>query len=268
MNDYVEKKYDTIIPNFSNVTQELIYDEENDNRIIKQYKDTKYKYLEYKNDNNKKLFKCLTCDYIFNRVDNLQNNFNRQVKCDENIKTQEINKIKEQNDNPIIKVIEVDNYEHNDKYTYYEKYNEYNREIEYYCNNCEFKTNNLNILKNHYIKRKIKCYDEVHKDKFIYINNENKECKYFKLDINKYKCGACEYMSTRTNVIRHYDKKNKCYNTNEIPKEYNGLKYYIKLIDKKKVYFCHYCEYKSPLQHSVTRHLTKSINPCYIKSSI
>ena len=238
----------------------------NNNEEIKYYNNKEeFPYLEYKNENNKKLFKCLLCNYIFNRVDNLQNHFNRKIKCTEDVQLDKINKIEEikkQNDNPIIKIIEVENYEINNNYTYYEKYNEEDNKIEYYCNNCSFITDNLNILKNHYIKRKIKCYEEKNTTEYLYTNNENVECKYYKIDAENFKCHSCDYTGPRSNIIRHLDKKIKCY-TKEILKESNGYKYYISYENNEKIYKCYYCSYTSKFQRSIVRHLKESKNKCY-----
>ena len=256
-NDTIEEEINIELEKNSNL---------NNNEEIKYYNNKEeYPYLEYKNENNKKLFKCLLCNYIFNRVDNLQNHFNRKIKCTEDVQLDKINKIEEikkQNDNPIIKIIEVENYEINNNYTYYEKYNKEDNKIEYYCNNCSFTTDNLNILKNHYIKRKIKCYEEKNTTEYLYTNNENVECKYYKIDAENFKCHSCDYTGPRSNIIRHLDKKIKCY-TKEILKESDGYKYYISYENNEKIYKCYYCSYTSKFQRSIVRHLKESKNKCY-----
>lgn len=221
----------------------------------------KYTYLKYRNENNKFLFKCLKCNYIFNRIDNLQNHFNRQVKCYDTPEYERIQKIKEQNDNPIILSLEQ-----SPQYTYYEKYNDENNKIEYYCNNCSYKTDNLNILKKHYIKRQIKCYDEVEQsNEFIYKDQNNKEYKYFKIQTNIYKCSYCDYTASKSNVIRHFTKKIKCYEKLEtsILKEIDDMKYYLIYKDNKKQYKCFHCDYSTLYQHSLSRHYKSSINSCH-----
>lgn len=232
--------------------------------ITKYYKNAENKYLEYKNEYNKKIFKCLKCNYVFNRIDNLQNHFNRQIKCDEDIKFKMIQEIKKNNDNPIIKIVEVENYEINSNYTYYEKYDEEKDKIIYYCNNCDYQTDNLNTLKKHYIKRKIKCYNE-QKEKeieFIYKNNTGKECKYYKLSNNAYKCDLCEYIGSKYSIIRHLDRQIKCY-VDTILKEDGNIKYYIEYKNKSKTFKCFHCNHISKNQQNMYRHLTESKNKCY-----
>ncbi len=223
-----------------------------------------YPYLKYKNENNKNLFKCLRCDYIFNRIDNLQNHFNRQNKCFEIDKNNELEEIKNNNENPIIKSLEE-----SENYTYYEKYNYDNESIEYYCNNCEYSTNNFNILKNHYLKRKTKCYDEIkitNQDILKYINEESNEIfEYKKINTNEYKCNHCEYTGPKDNVIRHFNKKMTCkqLQNSTILKETEKSKYYIIYNNQKKTYKCYYCNYVSNLQNHITRHQNKTINKCH-----
>ena len=223
-----------------------------------------YPYLKYKNDNNKNLFKCLRCNYVFNRIDNLQNHFNRQVKCYEEEKNIELEEIKKNNNNPIIKCLDEC-----DKYTYYEKYNNSNHTIEYHCNNCIYSTDNLNVLKKHYLKRKIKCYEETNEDNqeiIKYINEKtNEEYEYKKIKTNEYKCNHCEYVATRCNIIRHFNKKITCkqLQDSKILKETDNNKYYVIYKNQKKSYQCFYCDYQSDFQHSINRHQNDSINKCY-----
>jgi hypothetical protein len=234
---------------------------ENEATTLYYNNNSEYVYLKYRNENNKFLFKCLHCNYIFNRIDNLQNHFNRQVKCYETPEYERIQNIKKQNDNPIILTLEQ-----SDKYTYYEKYNEENKKIEYYCNNCSYKTDNLNILKKHYIKRQIKCYDEIKpSNEFIYKDTNNKEHKYFKLQTNIYKCSYCDYTASKANVIRHFMKKIKCYEKLEtkILKEIDNMKYYLIYKDNIKQYKCFHCDYTTSYQHSLSRHYKSSINSCH-----
>jgi hypothetical protein len=249
------------------IKQEVEEDHINNDNVenIKYYnKNIENAYYEYKNENNKKLFKCLKCNYVFNRVDNLQNHFNRQIKCNEDIKFKMIQEIKKHNDNPIIKIVEVDNCEINSNYTYYEKYHEKEDEIIYYCNNCVFQTDKLNILKNHYIKKKIKCYNESteQQTEFIYKNNQNKDCKYYKFSNTEFKCDLCDYIGTKSNICRHFDKKIKCY-TESILLEDGDLKYYIEYKNRSKTFRCYHCNYISKNQQHVIRHLMESKNKCY-----
>jgi hypothetical protein len=263
INQEINENLETIEPEINNNTEPESKDDNVEN--IKYYNNNiENAYYEYKNENNKKLFKCVKCNYVFNRVDNLQNHFNRKIKCNEDIKFKMIQEIKKHNDKPIIKIVEVDNIEINSNYTYYEKYHEEKDEIVYYCNNCEFHTDNLNILKKHYIKRKIKCYNESKEQQteFIYTNKENIEYKYYKFNKTEFKCDLCDYIGTKSNIIRHLDKKIKCY-TESILKEDGDLKYYIEYKNRSKTFKCYYCDYISKNQQHVIRHQTESKNKCY-----
>jgi hypothetical protein len=248
-------------------TDDILLDkilEDNETETIYFNNNQEYPYLKYKNENNKNLFKCLRCNYIFNRIDNLQNHFNRQNKCFEIDKNNELEEIKNNNENPIIKSLED-----SENYTYYEKYNYDSKSIEYYCNNCDYSTNNFNIFKNHYLKRKTKCYDEIiitNQEILKYIHEESNEIfEYKKLKTNEYKCNHCDYTGSKDNVIRHFNKKITCkqLQNSQILKETDKSKYYIIYNNQKKTYKCYYCNYVSNLQNHITRHQNKSINKCH-----
>lgn len=236
----------------------------NNDQISLYYNNSKdYPYLKYKNENNKNLFKCLRCNYIFNRIDNMQNHFNRQVKCYETEENTKLDDIKKNNDNPIIKNIEdIDNY------TYYEKYNFDTNVINYYCNNCDLITDNFKIIKNHYLKRKTKCYEDTNKinpgDILIYKDSSNNEFKYKKIKTDTYECYICKYIGSKSNIIRHFNKKLNCklFLDSKQLKETKNNKYYTIYKDGIITYQCFYCDYNTIFQRNLIRHMNDTINNC------
>jgi mRNA-degrading endonuclease YafQ of YafQ-DinJ toxin-antitoxin module len=258
VNSYIKFNYQT---DFVSTKPENTEAEVDENTIYYNH-NKEFTYLKYKNENNKNLFKCLRCNYIFNRIDNLQNHFNRQVKCYETEENIQLKEVKNNNESPVIKCLEE-----SDNYTFYEKYNNENNCIQYYCNNCEYNTDNFNILKKHYLKRKIKCYDEVHitsDDILIYKDSTGDEFEYKKIKTNVYECNHCKYVGSKANIIRHYNKKIKCKYLNDykILKETENAKYYVIYKNQKKSYQCFYCDFETEFQHSLPRHRNNSINKC------
>ncbi len=222
-----------------------------------------FKYCKYKNENNKNVFKCLRCEYVFNRIDNLQNHFNRQIKCFENAENSELQEIINNNDNPIIKQLNE-----SDRYTYYEKYNPELNNIQYYCNNCDYSTDNLNVLKNHYLKRKIKCYEQQNEEitelQYTLIST-NEVFKYSKIESDKFKCNYCDYIGSKSNMIRHFNKKITCKQTldSKILKETDNTKYFVIYKNKIKSFQCYHCDFTTLHQHCISRHQNDSLNKCH-----
>ena len=278
MKDYIEDTYDThILPpkntesDDSEPESESELEKKEEEEIVYYNDNPNYSYIRYKNENNKPLYKCLRCDYTFNRTDSLQNHYNRKIKCYEDPKTERIEAIRKQNDNPIILTIDE-----NPEYTYFEKYNEEKEEIEYYCNRCDMMTPNLNILKSHFWKRLVKCYEENkllpnEKKEHIYVNKDGDSCKYYEFlqdDKTMYSCGYCDYQATQRNwqnIMRHLNRTKKCYHINyETTVDEGKMKYHIKCIDTIKTFHCFYCKYVTKNQQHIIRHFKDAKNTCYV----
>ena len=285
MKDYIEDACDTQIPDTpvsTTSTSESEPDSEMETSDIKLECNSKeeilyhndnpeYSYTCFKNENNKKTFKCLRCQYVFLRSDSLQNHYNRKIKCYEDPRGERIEAIIEQNEQPIIKTVDD-----NPEYTYYERYNEEKEMIEYYCNRCDTITHNLNILKGHFRKRQVKCYEEdrlgpEEKREHIYINKIGDSCMYYQFLQNgetMYACGYCDYQANQKNhqnIMRHLNRTKKCYHQNyETFVEKDKMKYTIRCVDGIKTFHCYYCQFEFKEQKSIARHFRNAKNPCYI----
>jgi hypothetical protein len=280
MKNYISDEYETVIPDKFDETLNTVDSTESetddDQEETLYYNDNQdYGYTRFKNENNKPEYKCLRCDYVFNRADSLHNHYNRKIKCYEDPKIQKIEAIKKQNNSPII--LKVDD---NTEYTYYEKYNREKKCIEYYCNRCNYMTTNLNVLKKHYLKREIKCYEENkledgEKREHIYTNDLEYECKYYECKKDNqtiYSCNYCNYTTTQKNyknMMRHFDKKKKCYHKDyEELFEQDDIKFYVICKDNVKSFRCYYCQYESGNRQHLIRHFSNSKNNCYLSNSL
>lgn len=278
MKDYIEDAYDTQIPFRPDVSNSEYDHSDNESEVEKKeevvlyYNDNpEYSYTCFKNENNKKSFKCLRCQYIFHRVDSFQNHYNRKIKCYEDPRGERIEAIIEQNEQPIIKTVDD-----NPEYTYYERYNEEKEMIEYYCNRCDTITPNLNILKGHFRKRQVKCYEEdrlgpEEKREHIYINKIGDSCMYYQFLQNgetMYACGYCDYQANQKNhqnIMRHLNRTKKCYHRNyETLVEKDKMKYMIRCVDGIKTFHCYYCQFEFKEQKSIARHFRNAKNPCCV----
>ena len=190
--------------------KEDIIEETNDN--VDYYNDNKdYPFLRFRESDKNLNFKCLRCDYIFNRIDHLKVHFDRKNKCFDNLKLEKINLIKNNNNKPIMKY-----FRENKDYEYFEKYNDEEDRIYYYCNRCDYNTNILNSLKTHF-DRKNKCYNEIKisMEKKIFLITDNPLFKYYKYkdnNISQYECFYCKYITTaNSNMNRHFKRVNPCF---------------------------------------------------------
>ena len=197
------------------VEEEINYNGEN--VLVEYYEDNKeYKFIRFKSaTDNKTNYKCIRCEYIFNRTDNIQSHFKRKTKCFDNSKNEKINIIKENQESPNMKF-----YRDNQDYGYYEKFLEDEDCINYHCNKCVYHTTNLPSLKRHF-DRKVKCYEvktygafDLNNIEIEKLNNNDNHTyyKYLEDDTLYLQCNHCKYKTTVTgNLNRHFKGKNKCW---------------------------------------------------------
>jgi hypothetical protein len=182
--------------------------------VIEYFNDNKeFEFIRFQNKDGVTNFKCNRCNAIKSRIDHVQEHFKRLNKCFDNTKNEQIQQIKDNNDNP-----EMIYY--NDNFSYYAKYLETPERnyINYYCNRCDQNTDKLTVLKRHF-DRKEKCYEKkVYSNDNVEIekinNNDNYTyCVTMFEGKEQYNCTHCKYKTNvKGNLERHFIvNKNKCW---------------------------------------------------------
>lgn len=203
--------------NVNVVEREIVKEVEFDNKLVPvEYfnNDKEYEFIRFQTKDKNWNFRCNRCEYVFNRLDQIQAHFRRKIKCFDNSKNEHISTIKENSSTPNMK-----HYRDNSEYSYYESFCEELQTVKYHCNRCEYATTNLPSMKKHFDRKK-KCYDVkiVSNDSItIELLNDNSNHAYYRTieaGFIQYNCNHCEYYSTELgNLSRHFKRKKNCWSS-------------------------------------------------------
>ncbi len=211
------------------------------------------KYSTFYTEDNIKKFKCLQCNKLFGRKDNIICHLNRTVKCNDTKLQDLIQSIINNKDNP-----EIKNFNENEKYQYIQTYDEIDNFIKYECYHCKVSYANPNRLKEHFILRKNKCYDQnqfdnINENEILLYNNGERDCEYYKCLKNNdvyYICKYCNlvfFYKKKGDLHRHFNNKKKCYKE----KEQHNL--YTKIEDN--TFKCNQCDKIYKNSQGAMRHI-------------